>query len=75
MQKSLGLKDDGLIGPMTRGSYEALCLVDDRASTQFYFVKYVKDYYLAIDKDRDGDGKGDFIKGWLNRLLKTMCYV
>lgn len=74
MQKALGIGADGIIGPMTESSYIALCEIGDREETLFEFSKSVKNYYIEIDKDRDGDGKGDYLSGWLNRLLKTIIY-
>lgn len=75
MQTALGLKPDGIPGPVTQGAYIALKEMTARNEVQFSFVQQVKDYYIEIDKDRDNDGKGDFISGWLNRLLKTIIFI
>lgn len=62
LQREAGVKEDGVIGPMT-----AKAVHDKPVSTDDY-VEVRRRYYEAVVKHNDKNAK--FLKGWLNRAEK-----
>lgn len=65
MQEQLGIKADGIVGPITRGSFQE---IDDEESILFGFSSGCSFYYFRCNDF------GHFGRGWINRLLKTLIY-
>jgi len=66
MQEELGLKVDGIAGPITRGSFREIPDID---LALYGFVSHCVLYYSHLD---------DFVhfgRGWINRLLKSLIFT
>ena len=66
MQKSLEITSDGLIGPITRSSYEGILNAE---YVVFSFSEQCVKYYMCLDDFEH------FGRGWVNRLLKSIIFT
>ncbi len=66
LQRAIGAKADGIVGPMTLQKLDAECDDDGSVAVALHVADMRRDFYRGLVESKSSQGV--FLKGWLNRV-------